>query len=318
MLTPSTLIDVKQGSPEWHEFRNGGIGGSEIAAIMGLDKYKTQLDIQRAKLGLVSNPFTGNSRTDLGLILEPHVASRYTDQTGFKVRSQPCKIHRNCNWVRSSIDRQIIGTGRDTPGILEIKTTNPWTYREAKLTGLPETWVLQLQHYLEVWDYDWGAYAVMDRESGDMMTFEVPRDKQLGVAIVMHVEVWWKRHIIDREPIEVEKPADVRLPAVGGELVHDDSAEWADAVEALTTAEEINTQAQNLHTAAKIRLIELMGGDDTVQGAGLRVYHREQAGRRSLDKKRLQSAHPDIDLDDFMKQGQPFRSMRTYIVEGGA
>lgn len=317
MFKPTTQIDVAQGTPEWHEFRRGGIGGSEIAAIMGLDKYKTALDIQRDKLGLVRDPFTGNGRTELGTFLEPFVAAKYTERTGHKVRRQPCKIHDTCCWVRSSIDRQIVGTGRETPGILEIKTTNPWTFKQAKLEGLPATWILQLQHYLEVWGYSWGAYAVLDRESGDLMTFEVERDQEIGTAIVKTVAEWWQRHILDREPIEVEKPSDIELPEVGGEMaIMDGSAEWAAAAEALREAKDIVAQAAALEASAKAKILSIMGSADVAQGAGVRIYNREQAGRSSFDKKALQAAHPEIDLSQYEKRGKPFRVFKVYDVRG--
>jgi predicted phage-related endonuclease len=214
----------------------------------------------------------------------------------------------------ASCDRFIPSKVDPGNGILEIKTTNPWTFKKVKLTGLPHTWILQLQHYLEVWDFAWGSYAVLDRESGEMLTFDVERDEDLGREIVDHIGQWWDRHIIDREPVEVETPKPVKLPEVGGELVKMGSPEWADAVAALREAKEIAAQAKQLEDAAKERVVALMGEADVAEGAGLRVYYREQAGRKTFDKKALQAAHPEIDLSQYEKQGKPFRSLRTYDV----
>ena len=38
-------IKIKHGSPAWLEFRTQGIGGSDAAAILGLNPYKTNVQV---------------------------------------------------------------------------------------------------------------------------------------------------------------------------------------------------------------------------------------------------------------------------------
>ena len=35
------IYNAKYGTPEWHTFRKSGVGGSEVAAALGLSKWKT-------------------------------------------------------------------------------------------------------------------------------------------------------------------------------------------------------------------------------------------------------------------------------------
>jgi hypothetical protein len=64
----------KQGSAEWLKLRLGGddippnVGGSEIAALLGNDMYKSMLDFYRTKLGL--SHFDGNIFTRWGICFE--------------------------------------------------------------------------------------------------------------------------------------------------------------------------------------------------------------------------------------------------------
>ena len=44
--------DISQDGDAWHEFRAGGIGSSDIAAIMGKSPYKTAADVYYEKCGL--------------------------------------------------------------------------------------------------------------------------------------------------------------------------------------------------------------------------------------------------------------------------
>jgi len=53
---------------------------------------------------------------------------------------------------------------------------------------------------------------------------------------------------------------------------------------------------------------------EVAEGAGLRVYWREQAGRRFVDSKKLKALYPDI-YNQVLKQGKPYRAFRAYILK---
>ena len=54
-----------QDSPEWREWRKGGVGASEVAAILGTCPYNTAHDIWLVKTGrkqgFEGNAFTANA-----------------------------------------------------------------------------------------------------------------------------------------------------------------------------------------------------------------------------------------------------------------
>jgi len=62
------------------EERRKYIGASEVAAVMGYDRYRTPLDVFREKTGL-STPFEGNNHTERGNRLEPIAAQLFTELT---------------------------------------------------------------------------------------------------------------------------------------------------------------------------------------------------------------------------------------------
>lgn len=68
---------------------------------------------------------------------------------------------------------------RDLIGVLEVKTAGHWVMREFVGHGLPERYIYQLQHYLWLTGLSKGFYAVMDRESGKMLDFQVDRSDKL-------------------------------------------------------------------------------------------------------------------------------------------
>jgi len=51
-MTAYDIIDVIPDTPEWEQERRNSIGASEIAAVMGLSKWATPLDVYKSKLGV--------------------------------------------------------------------------------------------------------------------------------------------------------------------------------------------------------------------------------------------------------------------------
>lgn len=58
----------------WLAERMAGVGGSDIAAVLGEDKHRTREQARMEKAGL-ADPFAGNEATELGHAMEPTVAT---------------------------------------------------------------------------------------------------------------------------------------------------------------------------------------------------------------------------------------------------
>ena len=114
--------------PVWLEERRKGIGGSDIAAIMGLSPFRTPFQVYQEKRREVV-PWQGNETTDWGKRMEPAIRQWYSDQTGRAVRV-PDRIitHSRYPFMLASID----GFTDDPLRGLEIKTA-----RSAKGWGEP-------------------------------------------------------------------------------------------------------------------------------------------------------------------------------------
>ncbi len=82
---------------EQHENRATGIGGSDAAAVCGLNPYKSPVDVYLEKVGAAA-PVDETERMFWGNKLEDVVADVYSDRTGRKVRrrNRTCR-HRDCS-----------------------------------------------------------------------------------------------------------------------------------------------------------------------------------------------------------------------------
>lgn len=138
---------------EWLEVRKHGIGSSDAAAAVGLNPYKSQLQLWMEKTGRDADlpqpdPDDTTSPVYWGTLLEPIVAASYTKQTGRRVRKVNAVLqHPERPWMLANIDREVIGAG--DVQILECKTAGEFGARLWK-DGVPEYVQLQVQHQLAV------------------------------------------------------------------------------------------------------------------------------------------------------------------------
>lgn len=341
--TPPTSADTTR--EEWLAARRTGVGGSDVAAICGLDPWRTITDVYDEKIGVAADkpPTPPMLR---GTYLEPVAADLYAERTGRSLRRQPLRRHPEYPWMIGNVDRQILAGTADVTetGILEVKCPGVRAFSQVKAHGLPEHYILQLQHYLAVYGYSWGSYALFSAENWELIHFDLEADAEIRDRLIELEHDFWHDHVIAEvrpEPAPVALP---QLPEVKGEVITRDDPEWADAISMLAEARELTASAKDLETAAKARIQDLAGEHGVFEGAGARIYWREMAGRRTFDRKALAASRPvdrqaliqiltekagiteaqaasvadacALDLESFEKQGKPFNEFRTYFLTG--
>ena len=106
---------IAQGSPEWHAWRGRGIGGSEVAAIMGESEYDTAYSLALVRIGR-KPPKERNAAMDYGLEREAKVRALYELQTGHDCPPALFQ-HPDLTWARVSLD----GWVEELKRVVEIK-----------------------------------------------------------------------------------------------------------------------------------------------------------------------------------------------------
>src|SRR5690349_8562125 len=66
-------------TPEWHALRAGGIGGSEIAAVVGLSKWTSAFELWHRKRGAIGQQ-AQNEAMEWGSRLEPVIAAKFAEE----------------------------------------------------------------------------------------------------------------------------------------------------------------------------------------------------------------------------------------------
>ena len=117
------------------EERRNYIGGSDIAAVMGMSRWKTQLQLWLEKTGEAEPADLSKvEAVQLGSELEEFVAQKFAKETGKQVRKQSkMYVHKDYPYMAAHIDRLITGTDE----ILECKTCG--SYKEDEWAEVVET-----------------------------------------------------------------------------------------------------------------------------------------------------------------------------------
>ena len=90
---------------EWLKQRKTYIGGSDIGAIVGVNKYKSAVDVYLDK---VSNEIKeeNTNATYWGCALEDAVAKAYSEKTGFAIKEEAELLkHKEYPFIAANIDR---------------------------------------------------------------------------------------------------------------------------------------------------------------------------------------------------------------------
>lgn len=292
--------------------RRSYLGCSELGAVMGVDPYKTPLDVFNQKLGLVE-PFQGNRHTERGEKLEAIAAKEYTEKTGRSLRRRSeALVHPELEFFRGHIDRLVVGQER----IAEIKCPSQGSFAKIKREGPPVSWILQLQGYLLLSGKSAGEYIVFNADQWELVTFEVAAEPALFPSIEAAARDFWNhvRSRIPPEPVAADK-AKIEFANVAGEVVKRTDPEFATAAEELFDAYHLRKDADALYEFAKDRLKAVVGGLGKYEGAGLRLHYAMQEGRKTFDYKALARTHPELDLDPFFKTGSPFEVFKPVFLE---
>lgn len=192
---------------EWLEARRKGIGGTDAAAILGLSRWRSAIDVWEDKLGIApERPQTAAMRW--GLRLEDAIANAFTEETGIAVRKVGLRraAHVRTFPMIGSVDRETyaIPTRRDVvePAIVELKTArtddgfagaDEWRDLVPE-KRVPPGYYVQIQHYLELRRRAL-AYCVVLIGGSDLRIIEIPADPDFGADLVVELGDFWHRYV---------------------------------------------------------------------------------------------------------------------------
>lgn len=168
------LGHAEAGSPEWDSFREGRIGGSEVAAIAGESKYESAYSLWAKKLGKIPSDRSDNEPMYWGRALEPVIIDRFAaEHPEFKMfRDVGTWANKDKPFMLTNPDA-IFQEPSGAYGVLEIKTAR---FADDWAEGVPRYYATQVQWYLATLDLE-VAYVAVLIAGQDYREYEITRDR---------------------------------------------------------------------------------------------------------------------------------------------
>lgn len=180
---------------EWLELRRKGIGGSDAAAIVGLDRYRSAFDVYAEKIGLKPEQ-PDNEAMRQGRDLEQYVAERFMEATGKKVRGRNAMLqHPEYPFITANIDRWVVGENAG----FEAKTTSVLNRCKFSQGEFPPNYYVQCMHYMAVTGAEKWYLAVLVLNKA-FHVFEIQRDENEMQALIEAEKDFWENHVLKQIP----------------------------------------------------------------------------------------------------------------------
>ncbi|TDO10667.1 YqaJ viral recombinase family protein [Halomonas ventosae] len=301
------LVDTRAlDRKAWLSIRQSGIGSSDAAAAVGLNPYKSPLELWLEKTGRQPETTDPAPEAQLtsplhwGQVLEPLVAEHYARHTGHRVqRVNAILQHVEHPWMLANLDREIVGN--DAVQILECKTAGLHGARLWK-SGVPEYVQLQVMHQLAVTGQQAADVAVL-LGGHELQIHRIKRDEAMIAQLIALERQFWD--CVERDtppPADGSESADQALrslfPQDDGETVdfsHDVglSQAFVDLQRVRQTLEDAKKEELRL----KHRLQQAMGTATLATFPSGSLSWKQTAPVKRLDTRALQKDHPGLCAD---------------------
>ena len=284
---------------EWLKLRSQYIGGSDAAAVVGLNAYASPFSLWAEKTGRVPG-FAGNLATEVGTYLEEFVAQKFAEVTGKKVRKcNQSFLNSEYPFAIANIDREIVGEDAG----LEIKTTTELNIKKFKSGEYPANYYCQCVHYMAITGKQRWYLAVLigNRE---FKWFTIERDEAEIEALMTAERDFWELVKTDTPPAVDGTAATTEALKTIYEDSDDRNVDLFNYAADLRQYMALNQQIKELESIkdeAANRIKLFLGDAGGGECDGFRVTWKAQT-RRTFDSKRFAEENPGVDLSNYYKE----------------
>jgi len=309
--------------------RSQSIGSSEVAAILGLDSYRTGLDVWLSKRSPDLLVEAEESEAQLmGHLLEPVVAQRYAlalpdvslRESETLVGPEPFMTATPDRIATSWIDGPIVAEA-DREWIVEIKTKSVWTMRGFGPTGsdeVPPEILCQVLWQQAISGLTERADVAVLVDGREFRLYHIAHDAEVAAVMLDEARQWWQRHMVDGEEPPIEGRAArsylmQKFAKARPDLIEADE-EANTLMREIQRANALITEGELIKDRTALRLMQLCGEAAGIEGPVGKWRWTPQKGRETIDAKAL-IAHlnvaPEI-VQQFTKRSPDIRVPRFY------
>lgn len=315
MTRPYTCVTFSGTTDEinqqWQESRKNGIGGSDVASIMGLNKYSSPLNVWLIKTGREESPdLSDKQAVEWGNRLEDAVAQKFAEAHPELMvkRRNATMISIARPWAFANIDRWVTD-GNGNVGILEVKTVGMMRASDWD-EGVPLYYLTQVTHYMSVtgYTYAWVAVLIGGQEYRE---YFIERDESDIEAVNKAVDTFWNDYVSTDTPPEL-----IGNAPEANAILEQHSYPNSEVIPMLdmdvTMVDELQgikkqiSELKKKQTLIENRIKDIIGDNKGIETETKRITW-VRSTRSSFDKKAFDQAHPGLTLD----------YMKTSVTNGG-
>lgn len=307
------LVHLRQSTPEWLEWRKGGVTASDISCLFGTNPYKTEWQLWAEKRGLrAEDSIEGNPYVRRGKMFEFMLRERVGEDRGVGL-IPVCAEHGVKPVIRASLDG--IDPSRRP---WELKVLSPDNFESVLQDGINsepvKRYTPQLQHQMLVTGAAEGFLIIGDIDDvgpvakvKDYKVFVLPADPQFQEQISDKVEKFMDAVANGPEPAK-----DPKRDLFGPRSAHD-AYEWTKVARKIRPL--LEQKASLLEATKQIEaaikrearpLLEVLGQNKSGQFSGLRATRVDKEGKIDWQKLVKSLGHDPTDealVGPFRKAG---------------
>ena len=308
---------MQNNKEKWLKERKTYIGGSDLGSILGINNFRTELDVyfEKTTEGIVEDNV--GDAAYWGTILEDVVAAEYAKRTGFKIEKPAGLIrHSEYPFIACNLDYWVIDD-QGNSHILECKTANQMKvtcWGEEGTNQIPESYLHQIAYYAAITGATRVDIAVLIGGQ-DFRIYRYDKDEVMESKLIRVAKKFWNNHVlagIPPKPRTQEDAAKLYPKANGLEVRADDIV--------LTKVQVLqDLKAREKTLAEEIKELQLyiknyMQDGELLVGEEGRCYAtwKNSKGRASLDTNKLKSEYSDIYQECLKESG----SYRVFTLKG--
>lgn len=260
--------------------RSSGVGGSDVAAILGLSPYRDRTDVWLEKTRHPAwRPKSTSPEMLWGTLLEPVLRERYEAETGRRVYAPGDKTYWDPEHVRYAHLDGLVEEEGVWEGKVPFNTWREW------IDGPPAHVHAQVQHYLDLTGEPWcDVSALLLGRGVDLETFRIAADPVAQAHVREAVFRFWNDHVLPKEPPDRLPPA-VEYPANRGDLLVVASDEDEELVNKLWAAKQTGRATAGLEEEVKEELQRRIGEAAGMVGHGWRIRWKKNRDSEKTDWK---------------------------------
>lgn len=296
--TARLLLSSDAPHEEWLEARRSGIGGSDVAAILGLGggKYTSPRHVYEAKHGRPEE--VDSEAMEMGREIEGFISHMFTKRSGLPTVMPPgMLVHAETPWMLANVDRYTLDGAGVVVAPLECKNRSEYQIADWEDGKTPDAPAIQLHWYLAVGGWSHGYVAAL--VGGNKLRWQrIERDEEMIGYLVDYCGKWFERHVLEGFPPPVDGlEATTKLFAKLWSVKAEDVAEIDLAQAKALRARRAELKATEKELTEELRLVEnemrfAAGESEIVLAEGKPAWTWKQNG--PFASKKFREAEPDI------------------------